>query len=850
MRSRMFLAALTSLVLVSMMVLSAPQVSQVRSVGIATREGNLPGSRLQALPVGQRVAIKADAAGSLTYGTLLGRDGNDYGRGVALDENGSLYVVGDTASPDFPTTAGAYNETYGGGRDAFLAKFSPDGTSLVYSTFLGGKALDIAYDVAVDENGSAYVVGKTESTDFPTTVGANDTSHNGGEDVFVLKVLPNGSDLEYSTLIGGSGGDTGVGIGVDVNGSAYVAGSTSSADFPTTIGAFDTSFGGGGGGNADAFATKVAPDGDYLEYSTFIGHTAIDYGIGLAVDVNGSAYVVGATFSSSFPTTPWGYDTAWAGSYDAFVVKMMPNGTGLSYGTFLGGNLEDRAQGVAVDAAGAAYVTGKTKCSDFPTVPGSYNTTFYGNSGVFDGFALKLLPNGSDLVYGTFLGSGGLDQGLAVDVDDIGSASVAGTTYSAHFPVSSDALNSTYGGSGDAFHVTLSPDGSLLTYGTFLGGAGSDVGAAIAVDENSSAYVAGDTAGSGFPVVSGSYNTTHGGNADAFALRQGEVQGPNLAILSSTSSADLSENFTVFVNVTDQRVDYANIAWVNISFGGVIYSLSNETTGDPANWTWSLSMTAPGSVSWFIVARTTDGLTNQTASRTLSVGDLPNVWRVSGPSKKTEDTVLTVSCKASDSRSGDTGLSRVRVRYRGDWHLMEEDDDEEGLFAWSGLSGDNQSHAFWTIRAYDNAGNTNSTSLYQINVTEYTTTVNATEDDDSPDVPTALQSLWGTGLYWWFAIGAPVVLALAYWASRHEGAEYAIWWVIAGVIGLLIPPLANATTLFGAVLVWGLLMASAYFVSQGEMEALVRNTVSARWLCAVVLLAASVTSFLVLEVLL
>ncbi|MBI5293193.1 MAG: SBBP repeat-containing protein [Chloroflexi bacterium] len=269
---------------------------------------------------------KLNAGGNgLVYSTFVGGIWNDYGYAVAVDGGGNAYVTGNTNSIDFPATTGAFDTSQNGNADAFVTKLNADGSGLVYSTFLGGSNDDIGYSLAVDESGNAYVTGETASSDFPTTPGALDTSSNGGTDAFVTKLNAAGSGLVYSTFLGGSSNDRGKAIAVDSSGNAHVTGNTSSSDFPTTPGAFDTVLNGG-----DAFVTKLNAAGSGLVYSTFLGGSNSDYGYAIAVDGSGDAYVTGYATSTDFPTTPGAFDTGFNGDYnDAFVTKMaIPTDTG------------------------------------------------------------------------------------------------------------------------------------------------------------------------------------------------------------------------------------------------------------------------------------------------------------------------------------------------------------------------------------------------------------------------------------------------------------------------------------------------------------------------------------------
>jgi hypothetical protein len=265
-------------------------------------------------------ATKLDRSGSaLAYSTFLGGTNSDAGHGIAVDRAGTAHVTGGTSSADFPTTPGAVDPTFNGDvyGDAFVTKLDRSGSALAYSTFLGGTSGDEGDDIAVDKAGNAYVTGQTVSADFPTTAGAFDPSFNGGFDAFVAKLDRSGSALAYSTFLGGTSIEQGVGIAVDRRGKAYVTGQTSSADYPTTSGAFDPTL-----SNGDAFVTKLNGPGSALTYSTFLGGTSGDEGDDIAVDNAGNAYVTGRTVSGDYPNTPGAFDTTPNGGFDAFVTKL------------------------------------------------------------------------------------------------------------------------------------------------------------------------------------------------------------------------------------------------------------------------------------------------------------------------------------------------------------------------------------------------------------------------------------------------------------------------------------------------------------------------------------------------
>ena len=391
--------------------------------------------------------VKVNASGTgLVYATFLGGSDDDRGSGIAVDGVGSAYVAGSTLSSDFPTTAGAFDTSYNDSWDAYVVKVNASGTGLEYATFFGGSSTDWGISIAVDGAGNAYVTGDTWSSDFPTTAGAFDTSYNDGWDAYVVKVAASGMRLAYATFLGESDEDNGRAIAVDGAGNAYVTGATRSSGFPTTAGAFDTSHNGGPSHDpSDTFVVKMNAGGTGLVYATFLGGTGEDWGRGIAVDGAGNAYVAGSTRSSDFPTTAGAFDTSYNDGWDAYVVKVNASGTGLEYATFLGGSSTDWGRGIAVDGVGSAYVVGCTYSSDFPTTAGAFDTS---RNGGYDAFVVKLNIGGMGLGYATFLGGSGWDcySYCSMTVDGAGNAYVTGDTPSSDFPTTPGAFDTTYGG--------------------------------------------------------------------------------------------------------------------------------------------------------------------------------------------------------------------------------------------------------------------------------------------------------------------------------------------------------------------------------------------------------------------
>ena len=413
---------------------------------------------------------KLNAAGTaLVYSTFIGGSNFDFGRRIATDAAGNAYVTGQTKSSNFPTTGGAFDRTFNIANcprcgidqyDTFVTKLNAAGSALVYSTFLGGTDIDDARGIAVDGGGNAYVIGETTSRDFPTTAGGFDRIHNGAYDVFVARFNAAGSALVYSTFLGGVQVDDGERIAVDAGGNAYAMGFTSSADFPTTAGAFDTT----ANGAFDVFVTKLNPAGSALLYSTYLGGAGFDSGGGLTVDAAGSAYVAGGTGSTDFPTTPGAFDTVPDGS-DAFVTKLNPTGSALVYSAVFGGTASEGANGIALDAAGHAWVTGVTSSADFPVTAGAADSSFNGTA---DAFVSELNANGSALLYSTYLGGTQSESGNDVALDPGGDVYVTGHTYSMDFPATTGAFDTIFNGDtsifwGDAFVTKIAMDADSST---------------------------------------------------------------------------------------------------------------------------------------------------------------------------------------------------------------------------------------------------------------------------------------------------------------------------------------------------------------------------------------------------
>lgn len=447
----------------------------------------------------------------ISYSTYLGGSDTDTAFAITVDSTGSAYITGETLSFDFPIFPLPLRvQAPPSNLDVFVTRLDPSGSVFIYSTFLSGSGNDSGSGIAVDNTGAAYITGTTDSVNFPLSLTPAQGVSGGGSEAFITKLDAAGSALLYSTYLGGGATDNSNGIAVDSVGAAYVTGITDSTNFPV-VSAKQAVY---GGGFSDAFVTKLNAAGSAFTYSTYLGGTVDESGHAIAVNASGEAYVTGFTTSADFPImNP--LQGSFGGVADAFVSRLSAAGSALVYSTFLGGTESEHGKGIALDASGAAYVTGDTNFTDFPVVnpiQGSFG-------GLADGFVSKINPAGSALVYSTYLGGSDSDfaQGIAVDVN--GSAYVTGYTLSTDFPVVEPVQGALASVNFlDAFVTKINPQGTALTYSTYLGGTLSDDSIAIAVDSTQSAYIAGQTASTDYPLLS-PVQGVYGGLVDAFVSK-------------------------------------------------------------------------------------------------------------------------------------------------------------------------------------------------------------------------------------------------------------------------------------------------------------------------------------------
>ncbi|MBN1200778.1 MAG: SBBP repeat-containing protein [Anaerolineae bacterium] len=334
----------------------------------------------------------------LVFSTFVGQRQADAGYGIALDTDGSVYITGYTQG-DFPTTPGAFDETFNDDDDAFVAKLNADGSDLMYSTYLGGSYNDRGEDIAVDSSGSAYVTGMASEEDFPTTPGAYSQTHGPYYDAFATKLNTDGSDLVYSTFLGASWGR---GIAVNSSGYATITGETDD-DFVPTPGAYDETFNGTG---SDVFVATLNADGSALQYGTFLGGAGFEYANDIALGDEGDVVLVGITQSADFPTTPGAYDRTYGADWDVFITSLDAGGTSLDYSTYLGHDGIEQGFGITLDGDGAIYAVGYTASTGFPTTPNAYDQVFDGTYN--EAWLVKFVPDSIPAQAGCYPFSGGI----------------------------------------------------------------------------------------------------------------------------------------------------------------------------------------------------------------------------------------------------------------------------------------------------------------------------------------------------------------------------------------------------------------------------------------------------------
>jgi hypothetical protein len=324
--------------------------------------------------------------------------------------------------------------------------------------------------------------------------------------------------LIYSTYIGGSDDDEGYSIAIDGSGNAYITGYTNSTNYDTTPGAFQTTYG-GGVVHGDVFVTKLNSTGTALIYSTYIGGNDDEEGYSIVIDGTGNAYITGYTASFNYEITAGAFQTSYGGGGDVFVTKLNSTGTALIYSTYIGGESFDGGYSIAIDGSGNAYITGRTKSTNYDITPGAFQTTYGGGLTYGDVFVTKLNSTGTALIYSTYIGGSDDDIGYSIAIDGSGNAYITGRTNSNNYDITPGAFQTTLGGGPDVFVTKLNSTGTALLYSTYIGGSSTEYGYAIAIDGSGNAYITGTTYSTDYDITAGAFQTTNGGGTDVFVTK-------------------------------------------------------------------------------------------------------------------------------------------------------------------------------------------------------------------------------------------------------------------------------------------------------------------------------------------
>ena len=637
----------------------------------------------------------------LSFSTYFGGNSSDTAWSVALDTNGFIYVAGQTLSTHMSatntapfSTPGAFQTNFAGGGltgDAFVAEFDNQGSNLIYLTYLGGSADDGAVGITVDTAGDAYVTGFTDSKDFPlknaiyTNIGGVSNPRLGvyPTDAFVAELNAGGSNLVYSTYLGGESMDGGSGIALDSSNNAYITGYTYSTNFPTTPNAFQKQLACPNSiyFNANAFVAEISASGTNLLYSSYFGGTNFDEGQGIAVDNSNYIYVTGFTGSTNFPVTNamqqqfvsvigttnaaptnvvfitnffngyllnGGSNQVASPAYDAFVAKFNPSFAGFVYSTFLGGTNSDVANHIAADGAGNAYVTGWTVSTNFPNtltnVAGLYNgltnNFVFGIPATTNAFLTQVMWTGSNAAigYSTVFGGTnfGIDVGYGVTVDPAGNVFVVGASSTTNFPaVNTPGLCSpTNAGGSDAFIIAFNTNASAILYSGYLGGSADDFGYGIAVDSLTNTYIAGQTASPNFPTFF-PHQSSLNGPSDAFLAKIGwTVLLPEIVTQPTNQTVGVGTAATFAVTTTNGTPPFnyqwqfqgTNLIWTNLVNGGTNLSGGGAHISGATNLNLTINdpQTNDGGNYQVIVANYAGSVTSSVA--VLTVTNIPTVF--------------------------------------------------------------------------------------------------------------------------------------------------------------------------------------------------------------------------------
>jgi hypothetical protein len=641
----------------------------------------------------------------LSYSTYLGGSLNQALLGIAVDSTGFAYITGSTSSTDFPVTAGSLQTTAKNSKSsAFVTKLKQDGTGLVYSTLIGGSGAsgDSARAIAVNSSGNAYIVGSTSSTDFPVTPANAYQTINKGGGGFFTELDPAGANLVYSTYLSGSGSDRPEAVAVDTAGNAYITGATTSTDFPVIAGtAIQTTNNVTGSQIGTAFLSRIDPTkvgAGSLVYSTYIGGSKQESGLGVAVDGSANAYITGSTLSPDFPmpASKNGFQTTLLNTSggNAFVAKVdtsQPNH--LVYSTFLGGapngfggNPGEVGSGIALGPSGDAYMIGYSYANDYPLVGAFDSVSNTPNQKTVVSRIDTTKSGAASLVYSTYFGgtrasltssAPGVDLGFGIAVDSAGNMYLVGTSRSVDFPVTPGAPQSAIAGTQNASMAKLNPAGSALLFATLLGGSIESANG-VALDRASppNAYITGVTAGN-FPTTSGAFQTvdkvTGQNNTDGFVakLSPGAVTGvfatpASLSFGSQPLNTTSAPKLVTLLNDTSAAITISGATITGTNAADFAQTTTCATTlAAAATCTYSVTFkpTVSGAESATLGIATSDASSphNVALSGTGGGGTTPDFTLAVSPATATvtagSSTTLTATLTSTNGFAGTVSLT-------------------------------------------------------------------------------------------------------------------------------------------------------------------------------------------------
>ncbi|MEO8649212.1 MAG: SBBP repeat-containing protein, partial [Acidobacteriota bacterium] len=515
----------------------------------------------------------------LVFSTFNGGSDFDFSGSIALDSSDNAYIAGYTFSQNFPLQ-NPKQSLSGGSADVFVTKLAANGSSRIYSTYIGGSGSDVGGGIAVNSAGEAYVTGQTSSTNFPTFNAYQGPPSGSATAAFVTKLSAAGNSLVYSTYLHGSVGDSfGNKIALDSSGRAVITGSTNSSDYPTL-----TPFQLFKSGGFDAFVTKMNSTGNGLVFSSFLGGLSDDSGRAVALGLDDQVYVAGQTSSSNFPRQ-FAAQSVYGGNTDAFLTSIFPNGGSIYFSTFLGGTGLDQGIALTVNESSYVFLAGQTESSDLPLYFQS-QTSLRGSRDSF----VACYDIGGSLVYSTYLGGTGVDNANGVAADSTGRAFITGSTNSSDHPLK-NALKTILSGTNDAFVTTLAPLSSAIVYSSYLGGNDFDIGYGIAVSKiDGSVYVTGRTGGSTFP-VSNAVQPIYGGGLDAFVTKFSRLTSSVSGRFRDKSGRgivlDTDHSRYIYISITGHE-DFAELITDRYNFDLIPfenYSVTPDMSGQHVNST-------------------------------------------------------------------------------------------------------------------------------------------------------------------------------------------------------------------------------------------------------------------------